>query len=251
MGRLAGKVAIITGAAGGIGSTAARLFVDEGAKVVLVDRDETALASLAASLPADAVAMAAADVTDEAAVRGFVAEAVRRFGRVDAALLNAGIEGEVGRIEALPVAAFDKVMAVNVRSVWLGLAALMPAMRVTGGGSIVITSSVVGLRGSAMLGAYTASKHAVVGLMRSAALEGAADGIRVNTIHPAQTQTRMMEAIDDAMKAAGRTASSAARIPLGRYAAPAEIAAMMLFLASDDSRYCTGGTYPVDGGSMA
>jgi NAD(P)-dependent dehydrogenase (short-subunit alcohol dehydrogenase family) len=142
-------------------------------------------------------------------------------------------------------------MAVNVRSVWLGLAALMPAMRTTGGGSIVITSSVAGLRGSSMLAAYSASKHAVVGLMRSAALEGAADKIRVNTVNPAQTRTRMMAAIDEAMVAAGRPGNSTARIPLARYAEPADVVDMMLFLASDDSRFCTGATYLVDGGAMA
>lgn len=251
MGRLSDKVAIITGAAGGIGSAAARRFVDEGAKVLLVDRDEGALKQATATLPADRVGFAVADVTDEAAMQKVVAQARQRFGRIDIALLNAGIEGEIGRIDALPVSAYDKVMAVNVRSVWLGLAALMPAMRESGGGSIVITSSVAGLRGSSMLAAYSASKHAVVGLMRSAALEGAADHIRVNTVHPAQTRTRMMAAIDEAMVAAGRPGGSTARIPLARYAEPADVVDMMLFLASDDSRYCTGATYMVDGGSMA
>ncbi len=252
MGRLSDKVAIVTGAAGGIGSAAARRFVDEGAKVLLVDRDEGALKQATADLPSDRAGFVVADVTDEAAMHNVVAEARQRFGRIDIALLNAGIEGEIGRIDALPVSAYDKVMAVNVRSVWLGLAAVMPAMRTSGGGgSIVITSSVAGLRGSSMLAAYSASKHAVVGLMRSAALEGAADHIRVNTVHPAQTRTRMMAAIDEAMVAAGRPGGSTARIPLARYAEPADVVDMMLFLASDDSRYCTGATYMVDGGSMA
>lgn len=251
MGRLSDKVAIITGAAGGIGSAAARRFVDEGAKVLLVDRDEGALQRATTALPSDRVGFVVADVTDEAAMHKVAAEAKRRFGRVDIALLNAGIEGAIGKIDALPVSAFDQVMAVNVRSVWLGLAALMPAMRTTGGGSIVITSSVAGLRGSSMLAAYSASKHAVVGLMRSAALEGAADNIRVNTVNPAQTRTRMMAAIDEAMVAAGRPGNSTARIPLARYAEPADVVDMMLFLASDDSRFCTGATYLVDGGAMA
>ena len=112
-------------------------------------------------------------------------------------------------------------------------------------------ASVAGLRGSSMLAAYSASKHAVVGLMRSAALEGAADNIRVNTVNPAQTRTRMMAAIDEAMVAAGRPGNSTARIPLARYAEPADVVDMMLFLASDDSRFCTGATYLVDGGAMA
>ena len=251
MGRLSDKVAIVTGAAGGIGSAAARRFVNEGAKVLLVDREEDALKQATAALPPDGVGFVVADVTDEVAMHSVVAEAKQRFGRIDIALLNAGIEGEIGKIDVLPVSAYDRVMAVNVRSVWLGLAALMPAMRASGGGSIVITSSVAGLRGSAMLAAYSASKHAVVGLMRSAALEGAVDNIRVNTVHPAQTRTRMMAAIDEAMAAAGRASGSTARIPLARYAEPADVVDMMLFLASEDSRFCTGATYLVDGGSMA
>ncbi|MEX0409552.1 SDR family oxidoreductase [Aquibium sp. LZ166] len=250
MPRLEGKVAIITGAAGGMGSAAAQLFTKEGAKVLLVDREEEGLVKLANLLPADQVSYFVADVTDEEATKAFVAAAPKRLGGLDIALLNAGIEGQIGRIDELPVSAFDRVMAVNVRSVWLGLASLMPAMRATGG-SIVITSSGAGLRGSAGLAAYSASKHAVLGLMRSAALEGAKDRIRVNSINPAQTRTRMMAAIDAHLDAAGRTADPAAKIPLGRYAEPSEVASMMLFLASDESSFCTGSVYPVDGGSMS
>ena len=124
-------------------------------------------------------------------------------------------------------------MTVNVRGVWLGLAALMPVMRQTGGGSIVITSSVAGLRGSPLMAAYSTSKHAVVGLMKSAALEGAEGHVRVNAINPAQTRTRMMEAIDENLKAAGRVGLSAAGIPIARYAEPSEVVSLMLFLASD------------------
>lgn len=250
MGRLDGKVGIITGAAGGIGSAAARRFVEEGAQVLLVDRDEEGLARLARDLDPARAAFFVADVTDETDVQAFVSGAVARFGRVDVALLNAGIEGRLGRISELPVTVFDQVMAVNVRSVWLGLAALLPVMRANGG-SIVITSSVAGLKGSARLAAYSASKHAVLGLMRSAALEGAPDGIRVNAINPAQTLTRMMEAIDEYLDNEGREVDRTGRIPLGRYADPSEIAALMLFLASDESRFCTGATYLVDGGTTS
>lgn len=249
MGRLEGKVAIITGAAGGIGSAAARRFVQEGANVVLVDREEDGLKRLTDELSLERAAYFVADVTDEAAVRGFVAGAAKRFGRIDIALLNAGTEGEIGKIEDMSVAMYDRVMAVNVRSVWLGLAALIPEMR-QAGGSIIITSSVAGLRGSPKLAAYSASKHAVVGLMKSAALEGAPNRIRVNTVNPSATRTRMIDSIDEAMRAAGRTGDSAARVPLGRYAEPSEVVSMMLFLASDEGCFCTGGTYLVDGGSM-
>ena len=251
MKRLDDKTAIVTGAAGGIGSTAVRRFIEEGANVLAVDRDEEALAKLGATLSSGSFDFVAADVTDEAATKKVVAHAVSRFGQVNVALLNAGIEGDLGRIEELPVAMFDRVMAVNVRSVWLGLAALMPAMRSGQGGSIIITSSVAGVRGSAKLAAYSASKHAVLGLMKSAALDGAADGIRVNAIAPAQTRTRMMESIDAQLDAAGRTEDPAGRLPMKRYAEPSEIASMMLFLASDESRYCNGCCYHVDGGVTA
>lgn len=251
MKRLDGKVVIITGAAGGIGSAAARRFAGESARLLLVDREAAALQRLTAELqPGEAAAHLVADVAEEASGRAYVAEATRRFGRVDALLLNAGIEGEVGRIEDVPLAAFDRVISVNVRSVWIGLAAAMPAMRAAGG-SIVVTSSVAGLRGSAMLAAYSASKHAVVGMAKSAALEGAADGIRVNVVCPAQTQTRMILSIDESMRVMGRKVDPVARIPAGRYADPDEIAGLMLFLASDESRFCTGATYLIDGGTMS
>ncbi|MEP9379091.1 SDR family oxidoreductase [Aquabacter sp. CN5-332] len=251
MGRLEGKVAIITGAAGGIGSTAARRFVSEGANVLLVDREADALKRVTDELPSGQAAYFAGDVTDEAVTQAFVADATQRFGHVDVALLNAGIEGEVGRIEDASLAMFDRVMAVNVRSVWLGLAALIPVMRKAGGGSIVITSSVAGVKGSPKLAAYSTSKHAVVGMMKSAALECIPDHIRINAINPGQTRTRLMESIDEMMRVAGRTGDPAAAIPMGRYADPSEIVSLMLFLASDESSYCTGATYLVDGGRMS
>lgn len=250
MGRIAGKVAVITGATGGIGAAAAHRFVAEGARVLLVDLDAQALQRLSAELGPDNSDYFAGDVADETAVGEFVERAIRRFGRIDVALLNAGIEGKFGKIEDVPVSMFDRVMAVNVRGVWLGLAKLMPAMRKTGGGSIIITSSIAGLRGTPMLAAYATSKAAVIGLMKSAALEGVADKIRVNAVNPAQTRTRMMQSIDSSLDAAGRTTDPTARIPMARYAEPAEIVAMMLFLASDESTFCTGATYIVDGGSM-
>ena len=251
MDRLKGKIAIITGAAGGIGSVAAHRFVEEGAKVLLVDRDEAALTKLMEALPSRSSEIATADVTDEAETKAFVDLALSRFGRVDIALLNAGIEGNLGSIDEMPVSMFDHVMAVNVRSVWLGLAAIMPAMRAADGGSIVITSSVAGIRGSAKLPAYSASKHAVLGLMKSAAIDGAADHIRVNAIAPAQTRTRMMASIDAQLDAAGRIGDPTARHPLKRYADPSEIVSMMIFLSSDESSYCTGACYAVDGAMTA
>jgi NAD(P)-dependent dehydrogenase (short-subunit alcohol dehydrogenase family) len=159
-----------------------------------------------------------------------------------------------------PIDVFDQVMAVNVRAVWLGLRCVIPVMRSRGGGSIIITSSTAGIRGSVGLSAYTTSKHAVIGLMRSAALECAPLGIRVNTINPAPIETRMMRSLEEmrASQAGGVLTTIehikhgfASRIPLKRYGAPEEVARLMLFLASDESSFCTGGVYMVDGGSSA
>lgn len=253
MARLNGKVAIITGGSGGIGVAAARRFVAEGAKVLLVDLDEAAVESAAGEF-GDAAAWIAADVTDPAASEGYVAHAERHFGGVDILLANAGIEGSVKAIVDQDVAMFDRVMAVNVRGVWLGLKYAMPAIKRRGGGSIVITSSVAGVGGTAGLSPYITSKHAVIGLMRTAALEGAPDRIRVNTVNPAPTETRMMRSLEDGFypgDAQVAHAQIAGSIPLGEYGQPEDVANLMLFLASDEARFITGSVYMVDGGSTA
>lgn len=258
--RLDGKVAVITGGAGGIGRAAARLFVAEGAKVVLVDLDEAALRDAADGLPGESVAYVVADTTQPIDVQRFVRAAVERFGGIDVFLANAGIEGRIHSIPEYPVELFDRVLAVNVRGVWLGLKYVIPEMTRRGGGSIVITSSTAGIRGTAGLSPYTTSKHAVIGMMRSSAIECAPLGIRVNTVNPAPTETRMMRSLEqmradlatdgpatpEAMKA-----FSASRIPLERYAEPEEVARLMLFLAGDEGSFCTGGVYMVDGGVSA
>jgi NAD(P)-dependent dehydrogenase (short-subunit alcohol dehydrogenase family) len=250
MGRMDGKVAIITGAARGIGAAAARLIAAEGGKLVLADVLVEPLAAVASEIGASA-ATCATDVTDEAAVKTLVDETVRRWGKVDAALLNAGIAGDVGPIEDYSAATFDKVMAINVRGVWLGLKYVMKAMAATGG-SIVITSSTSGIRATPHLSAYTASKHAVIGLMRSAAIEGADRKIRVNTVNPSPIDTPMIAALEQMRGLAGRNDQPmAAGTPLGRYGTPEEVAKLMLFLVSDDSSFCTGGVYMVDGGVSA
>ena len=260
MARLSGKVAVITGGAGGIGRAAASLFAAEGAKVVLVDLDQAALRDVAAGLPGESVAYVAADTTEPANVERFVGAAVERFGGIDVFLANAGIEGQIHPIPDYPVEVFDRVMAVNVRGVWLGLKYVIPEMTRRGGGSIVITSSTAGIRGTAGVSPYTTSKHAVIGMMRSAAIECAPLGIRVNTVNPAPTETRMMRSLERMradLAADGPTtpeamkAISAARIPLARYGEPDEVARLMLFLASDESSFCTGGVYMVDGGISA
>jgi NAD(P)-dependent dehydrogenase (short-subunit alcohol dehydrogenase family) len=265
MARLTGKVAIITGAAGGIGRAASRLFVEEGASVLLVDLDETALRDAAdnATAGGGTASYFAADTTQPDQVQAFVDAAVERYGGVDVFLANAGIEGRVLPIPEYPIDVFDQVIAVNVRGVWLGLRSVIPAMQQRGGGSIVITASTAGIRGTAGTSAYTTSKHAVIGLMRSAALECASLNIRVNTVNPSPVETRMMRSLEQmraeqAERAGDATATpeqikaaGAARITLKRYGQPEEVARMMLFLASDESSFCTGGVYMVDGGVSA
>jgi NAD(P)-dependent dehydrogenase (short-subunit alcohol dehydrogenase family) len=259
MARLTGKVAIITGGAGGIGAAAAKLFTDEGAKVLLVDRNESALQGVVDALGGAVASYAVADVTQPAEVQGYVQIALERYQGVDILLANAGVEGVIQPITDYPVDVFDQVMAVNVRGVWLGLKYTIPAMRARGGGSIIITSSTAGIRGGVGVSAYTTSKHAVIGLMRTAALECAPWGIRVNTVNPAPIETRMMRSLEEMRTTAAGAAvtvaqikeANAARIPLRRYGAPEEVARLMLFLASDESSFCTGGVYMVDGGTSA
>ena len=176
MSRLEGKVALITGATGGIGRAASKLFADEGARVVLVDLDESALQDAVQSIGADRASYHAADVTQPDQAQSYVQAAVERWGGIDIYLANAGIEGSISPIPDYPIDVFDRVMAVNVRGVWLGIKYVVPAMRERGGGSIVITSSTAGIGGSTDMSAYTTSKHAVIGLMRTAALEGAPPG---------------------------------------------------------------------------
>ena len=260
MARLEGKVAVITGATGGIGSAASRLFAEEGARLVLVDLDESALQERVQSIGADRASYTVADVTSPDDTQAYVNAAVSRWGGVDVLLANAGIEGTLSPIPEYPVDVFDRVMAVNVRGVWLGIKYAVPAMRERGGGSIVITSSTAGIGGTPEMSAYNTSKHAVIGLMRTAALEGAPDGIRVNTVNPSPIETRMMRSIEEMRVAAFDDSTVtvdvakqafADRIPLQRYGNPEEVARMMLFLSSDDSSFCTGGVYMVDGGRSA
>ncbi len=254
MGKLEGRVAIITGGANGIGRAAAKRFVAEGARVLLVDLDEAALSSVAAEIGDERASTLVADVTDPAANERMVQTCCDRHGGVDVALLNAGIEGVVKPIPDYPLDAFERVLAVNVRGVWLGLKNLIPAMTKRGGGSIVLTSSVAGVKGTPGLSAYVASKHAVVGLMKTAALECARYKVRVNTVNPAPIETRMIGAIEEGF-GPGRSERAreklVASVPLRRYGSPDEVAALMLFLASDESGFCTGGTYLVDGGITA
>jgi NAD(P)-dependent dehydrogenase (short-subunit alcohol dehydrogenase family) len=255
MGRFDDRIVVITGGAGGIGRVMARRFLDEGARVVLVDLKEQDLAEAARELDAgERLATLAADVTDEAGVKDYADQAVDRFGRIDVFVNNAGIEGKVAPITEQTAEDFDQVMAVNLRGVFLGLKHVMAKMQAAAGGSIVNMSSVAGLQGTANLAPYTASKHAVIGLTRSAALEGAQHGIRVNSVHPSPVNTRMMRSLEagfGAGDAEGAKAGFEKAIPMGRYGEPDDVAEVVLFLASDAAAFVTGAQYVVDGGMTA
>jgi NAD(P)-dependent dehydrogenase (short-subunit alcohol dehydrogenase family) len=254
MGRLDGKVAVITGGSGGIGAEAGRIFAREGARILLVDLQEVPLQQAVKKIGSEAVSYAVADVTQPEQVQHYVRTAVERYGGIDISLQNAGIEGVVQPITDYPLDIFDRVMAVNVRGVWLGLKYTMPEMQKRGGGSIIITSSVAGIHGTAGVSAYITSKHAVIGLMRTAALEGAPHNIRVNTVNPSPIETRMMRSLEEGFAPGAAEQAKqriAATVPLQRYGSAEEVANLMLFLASEESRYCTGGVYMVDGGISA
>jgi NAD(P)-dependent dehydrogenase (short-subunit alcohol dehydrogenase family) len=177
--------------------------------------------------------------------------ATERFGGVDIFLANAGIEGDVASILDYDEARFDQVMDVNVKGPFLGLRAVVPEMQKRGGGSVIITSSIMGLKGGAAVAPYATSKHAVIGLMKSASREFATQNIRVNTVNPAPVNTRMMRSLEEGMRPGEADEAKAgieAGIPMQRYAEPEDIANIMLFLASDESAFITGSVYLADGG---
>lgn len=253
MNSMEGKVIAVTGGAGGIGEATARMAYGQGASVVITDREASPVETMAKSLGDRAVGLAV-DVTQRHDNERMVTAALEHFGRLDGVFLNAGIEGEVGPFESRSDAAWEKVFAVNIHGVRLGVEAALPALRKTGGGSIVITSSVAGLRGASGLSPYVSSKHAVVGMMRCLAAELGPEGIRVNTLNPGPVDNRMMRSIEDqANPGHGKEvqASFTARIPLGRYVTNEECAAMAVFLLSDAASGCNGDTYLVDGGYCA
>ena len=249
--RLEHKVAVITGGAGGIGKAAGGRFAAEGADVLLVDLNESALAKACEEIGSNRVSYFVGDVTRAQDNQAMIVAATERYGGVDILLANAGIEGDVQSIVDYEESRFDAVMGVNVKGPFLGLKAAIPAIEKRGGGSIVITSSVAGLQGTANFSAYTASKHAVIGLMRSAALECVEKNIRVNTVNPSPVETRMMRSLEERFLPGHADAAKqqlTASIPLGRYAEPGEVAKLMLFLASDESEFVTGSVYQIDGG---
>jgi NAD(P)-dependent dehydrogenase (short-subunit alcohol dehydrogenase family) len=253
--RLDGKVAVVTGAAGVIGTATIRLLAERGAKIVAVDRREQDLKAAVGELPASAQALVvAADVTQEDEVADYVRAATDRFGTIDVFYNNAGVEGEVKPITEYSLEAFRRVLDVNVVGVFLGLKHVLPVMLKQNKGSIINTASIAGLLGSPHIAVYSASKHAVVGLTKSVAWECTGTGVRINCVCPGLIDSRMLSAIFQ-----GRFGGNAPppmdkiveRIPARRLGQASEVASIVAFLASDEASYVSGSAYTVDGGRTA
>jgi len=249
-----GLVAVVTGAGNGLGRASAARLARDGASVVVVDIDGDAARAVADSLPGPALAVQA-DVSDEAQVQGYLEQAIDRFGRLDLHHLNAGIFGSFARLPDMPVTDFDRVLAVNVRGVFLGLRAAFrcyaeqSSAGQSGAGAIAVTASIASLTGSADLLPYVTSKHAVVGLIRSAAMYGGPLGIRVNGVAPGIVPTDLFAAAGDTTGGKNDMTRRAATTPLRRAGTPEEIAGVAAFLLGPDSAYVTGQIVSADGGA--
>jgi len=247
VGRLDGKVALITGGARGMGKSHARHFVAEGARVVLGDLLDDRGAAVAAGLGAAACRYVHHDVTSEADWAAAAGTALDAFGRLDVLVNNAGVL-KFADITDMPLADFRQVLEVNAVGCWLGMKAVIEPMKAAGGGSIVNISSIEGFTGAAGLSAYSASKFAIRGMTKAAAQELGQFGIRVNSVHPGGVLTRMV--IEQAQT--GRDGERfLGSLPLGRFAEPAEISRLVAYLASDESSYSTGSEFVADGGVLS
>lgn len=248
--QLNGLVAVITGAGGEIGAATSRLMAARGARVVGVDRNPDSMDALATEL-GDSFRAISGDVTDESSVRAYVKAALDAFGRIDIFFNNAGIEGPVHPICDYPLDIFRGVVDVNLVGVFLGLKHVVPLMMAAGKGSVINTSSVAGLTGTAGICAYNATKHAVIGLTRSVAAEAGPKGVRINSINPGPIASRMMSSLEAGLgdgDAAAVHGALQGMIPAGRYGTPEEVAALVAFLASEDARYINGAVMALDGG---
>jgi NAD(P)-dependent dehydrogenase (short-subunit alcohol dehydrogenase family) len=243
------KVALVTGAASGLGLATAKAFAESGASVVLADWNEEAVRSAAEELAADGHKTLAirCDVADDAQVEAMVQQTVATFGRLDTAYNNAGVQNVLAETADSPRDDYDRVMAINLRGVWSCMKFELQQMRQQGSGAIVNCSSLGGLVGGAQRGTYHAAKHGVLGFTKSAALEYATQGIRINAVCPGLIQTAMA----DQMVAAGQGEALKAMeksIPMGRMGRSEEIANAVLWLCSDAASYVTGQSISVDGG---
>jgi NAD(P)-dependent dehydrogenase (short-subunit alcohol dehydrogenase family) len=253
--RLDGRVAVVTGAAGVIGSATIKLLAERGARIVAVDRRAADLKTAIKDLPASAEAMAIeADVTQEADVAEYVRATVDKFGTIDVFYNNAGIEGDIKPIVEYSLESFRKVLDVNVVGVFLGMKHVLPVMLKQNKGSIINTASIAGLFGSPLIAVYSASKHAVIGLTKTASWECTGTGVRVNCVCPGLIDSRMLSTIIQ-----GRNPGNAPpphdrlvdRIPARRLGQASEVASIVAFLASDEASYVSGSHYTVDGGRTA
>jgi len=255
MGKLQGKTAIITGATGGIGEATAKLFLAEGANVMLVGRSPEKLKATLGRLGASkSVAHAVADAVDEKATAAAVAATVQAFGGIDILLANAGDEGAVKPVDGLSFDEFEHVLRTNVLGVWLAMKYCVEPMKKRGKGSMIALSSVAGMVGFSSASAYAASKHAVYGLVKCTAIELAESNIRVNAIGPGPIDNRMIRSIESQLGGGNHEpvhAAIKASIPMKRYGTNEEVAQLASFLASDESSYCTGGIHVIDGGYTA
>lgn len=255
MTRLHNKTALITGATGGIGEATAKRFLEEGANVMLVGRSEKKLADTMKRLGGgDHLAMSVADAADETAIKAAVAETLDKFGGLDILFANAGTEGDLKSVAGLSVEEFQNVLTTNVIGVWLCMKHCADALKKSGGGSIIATSSIAGAIGFPNMSPYIASKHAVCGLVKTAALEFGPDNVRVNAVAPGPIDNRMMNSLGTqlaAEEAAAFRSQVEQMTALKRYGTNEEIANLTLFLASDEASYCTGGYFVADGGYLA
>lgn len=251
MAGLEGKVAVVTGAGGSLGLASAALLLADGCRVMLVDRDPAALAGARRALcgHGERVDAQLADVADAAQTRAYVEATAAKWGGIDILFSNAGISGVIKPVTEYPEEVFDQVIAVNLRAAFLACKYCLPQMN--DGGSIVFTSSVVGVTSDPGICAYAASKHALIGLMRTVAKEAAARRIRVNVVAPGPLDNEFQRRVEAGLsQALGRDATAFLNsvVPLGRHGRAEEIARTVLFLASDQSSFSTGGVFMADGG---
>lgn len=245
---LKGKVALITGAASGIGESTALLFAKEGAKLILTDVSEdkgNSVLKRVKELGAEAIYLNA-DVSKAEDSDNTVKKALEKFGKLDIAVNNAGIGGPQAGVGEYEIDAWDKVIAINLSGVFYGMRYQIPAMLDNGGGSIINVASILGSVGFAHSAAYVAAKHGVLGLTKSAAIEYSSKGIRINSVGPAFIKTPLLEGLDQEL-----LDQLVSLHPIGRLGEPDEVAQIFLWLASDKASFATGAYYPIDGGYLA